>query len=184
MSNPSFLITCTGCNYSSRYAYRVHYAVQNMDVRPEGIFTDGWCNRCNEVLCIFSASNSLRMTRSLLNESTAELDKRAGGIIGSLMSKVSSERQRELAYRASEIQRLQKWEAIMGDSPPPDRCLTCGSTDVRVVQLPTEYLSPIPIGVTHTCSGVIMANMDLRIRFGDLPKVVCDVRGNIVTDER
>lgn len=81
------------------------------------------------------------------------LTKWTTGIFGHLMKAISSERKRALASITEDIRKLTKWNAFLDSHRIGDRCLTCGSSDVRPVKLPTKYFVPAAIGAHIAVEG-------------------------------
>jgi len=186
MSLPFYSLKCTKCSYSGRYGFNVRYEVEGIADPIRGVLTQGWCKNCDKVVTIYSPSSfSAKKAQNEIDERREIIANLTKGFFGKLFEKISAERKEQLANIESAIDSLQKWSIFIKNKQIKDRCLTCGLESVRIVTLPSDYSIPTRIGVTHNCGGEIVATVEGRIGYGDdCPKVICDVNGNILHDER
>lgn len=186
MSLPFYSIRCTGCDYSGRYAFNVRYQVEGVNYPINGVLTQGWCEDCDKVLTIYSPSSfSAEKAQNEIDERREIITNLTKSLFGKFVKKISSERKEQLAIIESDIDTLKKWSLFIKNNKIKDCCLTCGSASVRAVTLPSDYSTPTRIGVDHSCGGEIVATSEGRINYGDdCPKVICDIDGKILHDER
>lgn len=89
-----------------------------------------------------------------------------------------------IEYLSTKIKELKECAEFFKNKQFPRRCLTCGSDNVIEVNLPDSYSQLMNVGIKHRCGGNIIAEMSGRIMYGELPKVIYDIYGNILHDER
>lgn len=185
MSLPFYNVTCTGCSYTGRYSFNVWYEFDGgLDALCQPTLTQGWCYECECVLTISipqteaSIRNEIAERESWINE---ELAKRS--LHKFLLFPVKVDEQLIQGWKKA-VEELKSCIGYWNSYQCSSRCLTCGSTNVARVELPSDFGHPVPIRVGHTCGGQIVSVMSGRVNFGGRPKVVYNVQGNIVYDER
>lgn len=185
MSLPAYQIECTHCSYSERFAYEILYQSEGgweAPVKPD--LTQGWCEDCQKVLTIFTPfrEETGKADIEKLDQWIAEESaKRSQRNFLFFKAKVDEELIATWAEKREAIAR--GMEQLRGRHFP-DRCLTCGSERVIRVDLPNGYDVEQDLGIKHRCGGEIVATMTMRLGFGNRPRVVVDVFGNITLDER
>jgi len=185
MSLPAYQIECSDCSYSERFVYDVLYQSEGGREAPvQPNLTQGWCEDCQKVLTIFTPFREETGRHDI-----EELDQ----LIASESAKRS---QRKMLFFKAKVDEdlisawKEKRDAITRGMDQlrglrlPNRCLTCGSEQVTQVELPSDYGSTTRLGVKHCCGGHISASMIMRLGFGNRPRVIVDVFGNITLDER
>ena len=185
MSLPFYEIRCTNCSYKDSYGYNVSYVFeggQEAVCQPE--LPDGWCDNCGRVLRIYSprteeiVKDELERLSMYIAEEKKNRNKRN---LFLFKKRVDEELIECFTQSIIDIKNCVKF---FQEKNFPMRCLTCGSTKVSIIDLPTEYSVYTEIGVVHRCGGKLLAEKAGRIGFVNNPKVIYDIQGNILSDER
>lgn len=185
MSLPSYALKCTNCDYSNHYAFNVNYDVEGVDKDIRGILKQGWCNNCEKVVTIYSPTAfSSDDAQNEIDERIIIIEGLRSGFFGKLVERFSTERQEQIVRIETAIAAFKQWKLFVSTTTIRDRCLTCGSQDVQQVNLPSELLKPTKLGIDHECGGEIVASAVARVSYGNCPKVICDIQGKIIFDER
>ena len=185
MSLPFYQIECTNCSYKDSYSYNVSYIFdggREAVCQPE--LPDGWCHNCEKVLRIYSpkteemVKNELERLSMYISE---EKEKRNERNLFLFKKKVDEEL---IEYFTQSINDTKNCVKFFQEKKFPMRCLSCGSTNVSIIDLPTEYSVFTEIGINHHCGGKLLAEKAGRIGFVNNPKVIYNIQGNILSDER
>lgn len=185
MSLPCYEIECTNCSYKDSYGYNISYIFadgQEAECKPD--LPDGWCVNCEKVLRIYSPKTEESVKDELKQFSiyiSEEEEKRNKRNLFLFKKKVNEEM---IECFTQSIKDLKNCVKFFTKNGYPMRCLTCGSTKVSIINLPTEYNQYIEIGVNHQCGGKLLAKKTGRISFVNKPKVIYDIQGYIISDER
>lgn len=185
MSLPAYQIECTKCSYSERFAYDILYQLEggwDAPIKPD--LTQGWCEDCQKVLTIFTPfreetgkADIEELTQLIAGESAKRSQR------SFLFFKAKVDEELIAAWEEKRDAIARGIEQLRGRHFP-NRCLTCGSERVILVDLPNDYNVVQDLGIKHRCGGDIVATMTMRLGFGNRPRVVVDVFGNITLDER
>lgn len=185
MSLPFYDIECTTCSYKGKYSFNVWYEFESgRDAVCQPHLTQGWCEDCERILTIYAPQTNETIKRDIdmLSEWIAdEKQKRTNRKFIFFKQKADEE---AIERWSNKIKALKECVNFFQNQRLPMRCLTCGSKSVSLVRLSSEYGEFTNVGVKHHCGGDIMATMSGRIAYGNLPKVIYDIQGNILHDER
>jgi len=188
MSLPSYILTCTKCNYRSSYGYNVWYEFsegRNALCQPE--ITQGWCYDCNRLRTIYLPKLERKFSDQI-ERIDYKINSLSKGSISKLRLALSSDKKNQLdeLYREREktLSEIKRCEAFFHNQNFPPKCLTCSSEKVVKVNLPGRSDNASLLGILHGCNGQIMIQETLRISYANCPKVIYDIAGNILFDER
>lgn len=185
MSLPYYDISCTNCYYHEKYSFNVWYEyVDGRKAVCKPVITQGWCEECQRVLTIY-----VPLTKELIQDDIERLNKW-------VEEEEEKRENRKLLFFKQKIDEelIDKWKnkifelnrcaEFFSENQLKEKCLTCGSENVALIQLPSDYDETISVGIKHHCGGNIIAARAGRISYGNLPKVIYDISGNILHDER
>lgn len=123
---------------------------------PEHHLDTGWCHRCDDVVDMIIPG---RRECLIVEE------------IDSLKQKILKEKsrgdQRKFIFWRARIDEvsIQEWsnrvvvlEEELGQPKPPQKCLTCGSSNVKTIRFHKDGLKPI--GIKHSCGGELLAGIE------------------------
>lgn len=184
MSLPFYDVACSGCSYNGRYSFNVWYEFEDgREAECQPSITQGWCTECDRVLTIYMPFSLAEARKEITEWEDFKREQHRSSIRHKIFG-MSKERQSHIARANTKIEQIKACAEFFKAKTYPNRCLTCGSSNVCGVSLPDEYGHAIPIGVMHSCGGQLVATMSGRIAYRDLPKVVYNIAGDILYDER
>ena len=188
MSLPSYTLTCTKCNYRSSYGYNVWYEYsEGRDALCQPEITQCWCYDCNQLRTIYLPKLGRKFSDPI-ERIDYQINSLSKGSISKFRLALSSDKKKQLdeLYREKEktLSEIKRCEAFFHDQGFAPKCLTCSSEKVVKVNIPDRPDDTSHLGILHVCGGQIMIQETLRISYASCPKVVYDIAGNILLDER
>jgi hypothetical protein len=188
MSLPYYHIRCSNCEYTDMFSFDVWYEYAGgKDAVCQPYITQGWCEDCQQVVTICGPQNAetLRDNIKELSVIIKEEEEKRKQWRRLLLRKHADEN--AISAWKERIAELNDCIELFKKHDYKNKCLSCGSPHVVPVELPDgfrEYGNPIQLGVKHECGGAIMIISEGRIGYSDIPKVIYDITGNVVLDER
>ncbi|MBF0377341.1 MAG: hypothetical protein HQK72_07635 [Desulfamplus sp.] len=183
-----YTISCSNCNYNSTYQFDTLYEyVGGREELCTPKSSQGWCYDCEKVVVIYRPFDKEDLNKEI-DSIDEQIKWKSEGIFADICLKFSSKKKKEIdelnKKKTESYEALSKCVAFFEGKKFRQKCLTCGSYNVKIVNLPDSNNVYTKLNIKHECGGDLLIKEFARVSFTNMPKVIYDISGKIVVDER
>jgi len=182
MSVAPNIIWCERCNFETTTAviwgvFKYRFS-DGSEIQVER--SAGWCSACNSIQPVEKSTD-----RSKLLKKYEDLQKELARLQKSFVRTLLKFDKREIADIKYECQEIEDQLRLLDVRRGPQRCLTCGSTEIAVIDLPSIGEEEIrKVDFCHPGCGGMLKIRKSHIRYSmNFPKKVYDVEGNRILEK-